>query len=107
LVLLCYTLDCISKAIYISVKSNQPMQLMMYIGNDLIETVAVDVSRLSIPGYLGGYKRQLKQKYKELLLETAEQAEFLVIQMAPATNKSKANNVATATPSLMSSASYC
>lgn len=61
------------------------MQLMMYIGNDLIEAIPVDVTRLSIPGYLGGFKRQLKQKYRALLQEATGQAEFLVINLAPAT----------------------
>jgi len=60
------------------------MQLMMYIGNDLIEAVPVDVMRLSIPGYLGSFKRQLKRKYQALLQETPEQPEFLVINLAPA-----------------------
>ena len=68
------------------------MQLMMYVGNDLIETITIDFAKLSIPGYLGGYKRQLKQKYKELLLQTADQAEFLVINNAPVSNTSKATS---------------
>ena len=60
------------------------MQLMMYIGNDLIEAVPVDSLRLSIPGYLGSFKRQLKQKYQGLLQETPEQPEFLVVNLTPA-----------------------
>ena len=67
------------------------MQLMMYIGNDLIEAVSVDGLRLSIPGYLGSFKRQLKQKYQSLLQETAEQPEFLVINLAPATPQAAAS----------------
>ena len=63
------------------------MQLMMYIGNDLIESVSVDVMRLSVPGYLGGFKRQLKQKHQALLQETAEQPEFLVINLQPVNTK--------------------
>lgn len=62
------------------------MQLMMYIGNDLIEAVPVDTLRLSIPGYLGSFKRQLKQKYQALLQETPEQPEFLVVNLAPVTS---------------------
>ncbi len=55
------------------------MQLMMYIGNDLIEAVTVNKAFISKPGYLGHFKRQLKAKYRQLLLESAEPAEFLVI----------------------------
>jgi hypothetical protein len=39
------------------------MQLMMYIGNDLIEAVPLNLGQLSQPGYLGRFKRNLKQKY--------------------------------------------
>ncbi len=63
------------------------MQLMMYIGNDLIESVPVDVMRISIPGYLGGFKRQLKQRHQALLQESAHEAEFLVINLQPANTK--------------------
>ena len=73
------------------------MQLMMYLGNDLIEAVSVDVTRISIPGYLGNFKRQLKQKYQSLLQETAEQPEFLVVSLAPATTMS-----VTSTPAMVS-----
>jgi hypothetical protein len=75
------------------------MQLMMYIGNDLIESIPVDVTRLSVPGYLGGYKRQLKQRHQALLKESAQQPEFLVINLQPANTKvtSSANYSVTTT----------
>jgi hypothetical protein len=55
------------------------MKLMMYIGNDLIESIPVNVQDLRIPGYLGKFKRNLKMKYRELMQMSAEPAEFLVI----------------------------
>ena len=79
------------------------MQLMMYIGNDLIESVSVDVMRLSVPGYLGGYKRQLKQKHQALLQETEQQPEFLVINLQPVTTKASSTSSYTAT----STGAYC
>ena len=54
------------------------MQLMMYIGNDLIESVNINVQDLRVPGYLGKFKRTLKDKYRELVLSTPENVEFLV-----------------------------
>lgn len=54
------------------------MQLMMYLGNDLIESVPINVQDLKIPGYLGKFKRTLKNKYDELLKAAAEPPEFLV-----------------------------
>lgn len=54
------------------------MQLMMFIGNDLIEAVPINVKDLQLPGYLGKFKRHLKLKYSQLLQLTGEPAEFLV-----------------------------
>ena len=50
----------------------------MYIGNDLIEAIPINVNDLRIPGYLGKFKRSLKVKYSSLISETGASAEFLV-----------------------------
>ncbi len=55
-----------------------PMQLMMYIGNDLIEAIPVEEERVRIPGYLGQFKRTLKIKYQELINKYSLPPEFLV-----------------------------
>ena len=55
------------------------MQLMMYIGNDLIEAVPLDREQVPIPGYLGKIKRHLKEKYNTILQENPDGPEFLVI----------------------------
>jgi hypothetical protein len=52
---------------------------MMFLGNDLIEAVPINVQDLRVPGYLGKFKRNLKLKYRELLQMTPEPPEFLVI----------------------------
>jgi hypothetical protein len=75
------------------------MQLMMYIGNDLIEAVPVDANKIAVPGYLGSFKRQLKQKYQVLLQEIPQHPEFLVINLTPAsvTTVTSTNYTTTAT----------
>ena len=55
------------------------MQLMMYIGNDLIDSVPLEKEQVPVPGYLGNIKRQLKEKHQLLLVEAAVRPEFLVI----------------------------
>ena len=55
------------------------MQLMMFLGNDLVEAVPVNVNDLRVPGYLGKFKRNLKLKYDELIRSSPEKPEFLVI----------------------------
>jgi len=59
------------------------MQLMMFIGNDLIESVKLDDERISKPGYVGSFKRCLKQKYRELIQQYPNPPEFLVIEPVP------------------------
>jgi hypothetical protein len=59
------------------------MQLMMYIGNDLIESVPLDKEQVPVPGYLGKIKRELKEKYQEMIAESAQPPDFLVIGLQP------------------------
>jgi hypothetical protein len=60
-----------------------PMELMMYLGNDLIESVPVKSDKLSQPGYLGQFKRQLKHRHAELIQQNHQPPEFLVIELTP------------------------
>jgi len=68
------------------------MQLMMYIGNDHIESVSLDKEKISKPGYLGTFKRSLKMKYKDLISQHGSPADFMVIDNSQQTaNKQSAN----------------
>lgn len=69
------------------------MQLMMYLGNDLIDSISVDLHLLSQPGYLGKFKRVLKNKHAELLQGSAAQAEFLVVDLKPAASTKSQHGV--------------
>jgi len=60
------------------------MQLMMYLGNDLIDSIPVNFYQLSQPGYLGRFKRVLKDKHAETIRESPINPEFLVVDLAPA-----------------------
>jgi len=57
------------------------MQLMMYIGNDHIETISLDRERISKPGYLGTFKRNLKIKYRDLISQHGSAADFIVVNL--------------------------
>lgn len=63
------------------------MELMMYIGNDLIESIPLDQRRIQKPGYLGNFKRALKLKYDELIKQNAKAPDFLVINNTPQVQK--------------------
>ncbi len=59
------------------------MKLMMYIGNDLIETVPLEQEKVRVPGYVGNFKRILKRKYDELIRQSVQQPEFLISDILP------------------------
>lgn len=52
---------------------------MMYIGNDLIESIPLNLENISVPGYLGSFKRSLKVKYSDLIQQFSTPPDFLVI----------------------------
>lgn len=62
------------------------MQLMMYLGNDMIESVPVNEELISKPGYLGKFKRMLKEKYADLIRESEIHPEFLVTDITPSSH---------------------
>ncbi|RPD43832.1 MULTISPECIES: hypothetical protein [Chitinophagaceae] len=64
------------------------MELMMYLGNDFIESVNLNREFISKPGYLGSFKRHLKVKYQMLLQETPVPPEFIVVNPMPITANS-------------------
>ncbi len=66
------------------------MNLMMYIGNDLIESVPLELDKIQKPGYLGSFKRTLKMKYQELIQQFPDPPEFLVINPPSQTQYSHA-----------------
>lgn len=68
------------------------MQLMMYIGNDLIESVPLNEESVPQPGYLGKFKRMLKDKYADLIRESGIAPDFLVSDITPSSRSTSAQN---------------
>ena len=62
------------------------MQLVFFLGNDLIEAVQLDPELISKPGYLGQFKRTMRSKYQYLISEAANLPEFLVMPFATGSN---------------------
>jgi len=58
------------------------MKLVMFLGNDLIEAIPLEQERIPRPGYLGNFKRGLKEKYREMIKQFSEPPEFLVMNIA-------------------------
>jgi hypothetical protein len=69
------------------------MNLMMFLGNDLIESVPLEHESIPIPGYLGQFKRLLKEKYRDYIQQSPEPPDFFVINPTP--SKSAAASVHT------------
>jgi hypothetical protein len=57
------------------------MQLLLYLGNDLIDSAPIRTDQLSEPGYLGRFKRVLKEKHAEEIKASGERPEFLVVKL--------------------------
>lgn len=62
---------------------------MMYLGNDLIESVPLNFDQISQPGYLGQFKRVLKEKYAKQIQDSEKSPEFLVVNIVPKMNSQK------------------
>jgi hypothetical protein len=61
----------------IFVTNPNPMNLLMYIGDDLVESVPLEKEMISKPGYLGNFKRRLQHKYREVF-PNAPKPQFFV-----------------------------
>jgi hypothetical protein len=68
------------------------MELMMYLGNDLIESVPINLQQISQPGYLGRFKRVLKEKHSMLIEQSPSGPEFLVVDLSPSGKKAQGNS---------------
>ena len=68
------------------------MKLMMYLGNDLIEAIQLEVDKIRIPGYVGHFKRNLKMKYRELISQHPNPPDFLVTNLLPQTRQTDGMN---------------
>ncbi len=65
-----------------------PMELMMYLCNDLIDSVPLNVKKITFPGYLGNIKRKLEKKYISLITQSDIEPEFLVVNISQKENSS-------------------
>lgn len=58
------------------------MELAMYIGFDMIDTVKLNTEKITEPGYLGSLKRELMQKHASELAFLSAEPEFLIVASA-------------------------
>ncbi len=65
------------------------MQLLFFLGNDLIDAVNLQPEKIAHPGYLGSFKRSLQSKYNWLIAEEKTAPEFLVMPLPVATPKQR------------------
>ncbi|HEY0580407.1 MAG TPA: hypothetical protein VGC75_06840 [Candidatus Nitrosocosmicus sp.] len=54
------------------------MELKMYLGNDLIDSIPVHFNKIALPGYLGHLKRELEEKNHQIILTSSLDPEFLI-----------------------------
>jgi hypothetical protein len=54
------------------------MKLLMYISNDLIDSISIEPKKIAIPGYISSFIRMLKRKHEPVISLSPEEPEFLV-----------------------------
>jgi hypothetical protein len=59
------------------------MQLIMYLDNTPVASIVVEHNHISKPGYLGKFKRFLKIKHHNLVVQSGSVAEFVLADVQP------------------------
>lgn len=63
------------------------MKLIMYLNNQLIDAVPLNLVAITWPGYIGRIKRELESKHKDLLKTSPKLPDYFVIDTTLATTK--------------------
>ncbi|GAA4727800.1 hypothetical protein [Flavisolibacter ginsenosidimutans] len=56
------------------------MELVMYVGFDMIDTIRLNTEKITEPGYVGSLKRELMQKHASQMQYLSVEPEFLIVQ---------------------------
>jgi hypothetical protein len=67
------------------------MQLMMYLGTNLIESMEVPITRSPKPDYLGRFKRILNHKHSETIQKMGMEPQYLVVNVKTVSQPSNAS----------------
>ena len=54
------------------------MRLLMYVSNELIDSIYLEHKKVTLPGYVGSFIRLLKEKHNQILDQSMEEPQFLV-----------------------------
>jgi len=54
------------------------MRLLMYLSNDLIDSITLEHKKVTLPGYVGSFIKRLKEKHNYILAQSTEEPQFLV-----------------------------
>jgi hypothetical protein len=55
------------------------MELKMYLNNQLIDYMPLNLMEITLPGYVGRIKRKLENKHAQLIKSSAEIPEYFVV----------------------------
>jgi hypothetical protein len=65
------------------------MKLLLFIGNDLIDSIPLCRESITLPGYVGKIKKELLKKYTALINHANVEPEFLVVKVSKEDNPSQ------------------
>jgi hypothetical protein len=63
------------------------MKLIMYLNNQLIDAVPLNLVEITWPGYIGRIKRDLETKHRELIRSSAKLPDYFVIDTSFVPNR--------------------
>ena len=55
-----------------------PMKLLMYIENNLVDSIGIEANKIIYPGYIGEFIKMLKAKHSLDIEQSLQEPEFLV-----------------------------
>jgi hypothetical protein len=55
-----------------------PMKLLMYIENELIDSITIEADKIIYPGYIGEFIKMFKEKHTFIIEHSLKEPEFLV-----------------------------
>jgi hypothetical protein len=58
------------------------MEILMYIENDLIDSISIESHKIIYPGYIGEFIKMLKEKHAHIIRESFNEPEFLVCKVS-------------------------
>jgi hypothetical protein len=59
-----------------------PMKLLMYIENELVDSMTIEANKIIYPGYIGEFIKMFREKHSSIIEQSLKEPEFLVRKLS-------------------------